>query len=66
VLLLVWFSRHADGVAYTMGLRNELRGTGVWGFIKASRKPAEAAQPAPKPQKPVPRKKDVAKPPSQR
>ena len=40
--------------------------SGVWGFIKASRKPAEGAQPPPKPQKPVPRKKDVAKPPSQR
>lgn len=47
---------------------------GVWSFLKASRKPAgggssdtAAAGPAPpKPQKPVPRKKDVAKPPSQR
>jgi hypothetical protein len=39
---------------------------GVWGFIKASRKPAEAAPPPAKPQKPVPRKPDVTKPPSQR
>jgi hypothetical protein len=39
---------------------------GVWGFIKASRKPAEAAAAPPKPQKPVPRKPDVTKPPSQR
>jgi hypothetical protein len=40
--------------------------TGVWGFIKAARKPAEAVQAPPKPQKPVPRKQDVAKPPSKR
>lgn len=87
-----------DGVAYTLGLKNELRGTGapvwnvcssarlathltpaavaaavaaapaagVWSFIKASRKPPGAAPPPPKPQAPVRRKPDVAKPPSKR
>ncbi|WIA14972.1 hypothetical protein OEZ85_001681 [Tetradesmus obliquus] len=55
-----------DSAAYAVGAKNELKGTGVWGFIKASRKPAEAAPAPTKPQKPVPRKPDVTKPPSQR
>jgi hypothetical protein len=54
-----------DGVAYALGAKSELKGTGVWGFIKASRapKPPEGAG---SPQKAVPRKPDVDKPPSQR
>jgi hypothetical protein len=55
-------------VAYATGLKDELRGTGVWGFIKASKKKgAGGADKLPAaPQKPVPRKQENDKPPSKR
>jgi hypothetical protein len=43
-----------------MGVKEELRGTGVWSFIKASKKPG-AAGPAKGPSKPVPRAEDLRK-----
>eukprot|EP00873_Tetraselmis_striata_P046156 jgi/Tetstr1/466420/TSEL_010948.t1 len=37
-----------DGGLYALGQKDELKGTGVWGFIKMTRnsKPAEAAKKA--------------------
>jgi hypothetical protein len=55
-----------------MGLKDSFKGTGVWSFLKASRQGkgrggdgGPAAEP-PRPQKAVPRKQDVAKPPDKR
>jgi hypothetical protein len=40
-------------------VKDELKGTGVWGFVKASRKPTA---PLRGPSKPVPRAEDLRKP----